>query len=191
LTSNQIVLKVVDALEQLGIPYMLVGSYSSNAFGHPRSTQDADFVVELGNRPATTLFERLAPDLQFDPQMKLETVTMTGRYVGRHADSGFKVELFELSSDEHDRERFRRRRQQPFLGSRAFLPLPEDVVVQKLRWFERSRRAKDLDDVKNVLAVQAGKLDLDYIRRWCDQHGTRTLFEQLLQESLRFLPEKP
>ena len=86
MTSNQIVLCVVDALERLNIPYMLVGSYSSNAFG---------------------------------------------------------------------------------------------------------TAAKDLDDAKNVIAVQAGKLDLDYIRRWCDQHGTRSLFEQLLVESRRFEQEQP
>jgi hypothetical protein len=188
-TSNEIVLRVLTALEQLGIPYMLVGSYSSNAFGVARSTQDADFVIELGNQSATALFQALAPDLQFDPQMRLETVTMTGRYVGRHPGSGFKVELFLLSDEPHDQERFRRRQRRAFLTGSAYLPSPEDVVIQKLKWFQRSRRAKDVDDARNVLAVQAGRLDLDYIRRWCDRHATRSLFEELLVESRRFEQE--
>ena len=59
----------------------------------------------------------------------------------------------------------------------------EDVVVTKLRWSRQGRRQKDVDDVRNVLAVQSGKLDLDYIRQWADQHGTRPLLEQLLSES--------
>jgi hypothetical protein len=189
-TANQIVLRVIQTLEGQGIPYMLVGSYSSNAFGVGRSTQDADFVLELGDRAATPLFQALAPDLAFDPQMRLESVTGTLRFVGKHA-SGFKVELFLISDDAHDRERFRRRSRQPFLDAFAYLPTAEDVVIQKLRWFERSKRAKDLDDVKNVMAVQVGRLDLDYIRRWCDEHGTRSLFEELLVESRRFEPEQP
>ena len=189
MTANEIVLRVIEVLGQQSIPYMLVGSYSSNTFGIGRSTQDADFVVEFGTRPASPLFEALAPDLVFDDQMRLETVTGTLRYVGRHK-SGFKVELFLTSSDAHDRERFARRQKLPFLTGSAYLPTVEDVVIQKLRWFERSKRAKDLDDARNVMAVQAGRLDLDYIRRWCDQHDTRSLFEQLLVESRRFEPEQ-
>jgi predicted nucleotidyltransferase len=45
MTSNEAVSKVAAALEGAGIPYMLVGSYSSNMYGVARSTQDADFVV--------------------------------------------------------------------------------------------------------------------------------------------------
>jgi hypothetical protein len=184
-TSNEIVLRVVEALEQFGIPYMLVGSYSSNVFGIARSTQDADFVIEVGDRSMAPLFQALAPDLWFDPQMQLESVTMTSRYVGRNEGSGFKVELFLTSGDEHDRTRFQRRRRQPFLTSSAYLPTPEDVVVQKLRWFGRSHRAKDRDDAINVLAVQLSTLDLEYVRRWCDAHGTRPLLEELLAEIQR------
>ena len=47
MTGNEATLAVIDALEACSIPYMLVGSYSSNVYGVERSTQDADFVVEL------------------------------------------------------------------------------------------------------------------------------------------------
>ena len=32
---------VIDALEQAGIPYLLVGGFSSNAYGIARATKDA------------------------------------------------------------------------------------------------------------------------------------------------------
>lgn len=181
MSSNELVLRVVQALERLQVPYMIVGSFSSNAYGIARSTQDADFVIELADPSA--LFQALAPELQFDPQMVLETVTMTTRYVGRHRASGFKVELFLVSEDPHDRERFRRRRLSPFLGATAFLPAPEDVLIQKLKWFGRARRAKDWEDAGNVLTVQQANLDLGYVRHWCDHLGTRELFEKLLSET--------
>jgi hypothetical protein len=54
-------------------------------------------------------------------------------------------------------------------------------VIQKLRWYERGHRPKDLADAENVLEGQLPDLDLLYIRSWCDQHGTRELLEKLLQ----------
>ena len=55
------------------------------------------------------------------------------------------------------------------LGREIFVPTPEDVLVQKIRW----GRSKDLDDARDVLAVQTlAALDMPYIEHWCAQHGT-------------------
>lgn len=42
--ATDLVLRMIDALDALEVPYMLVGSYSSNFYGQPRMTKDADFV---------------------------------------------------------------------------------------------------------------------------------------------------
>jgi hypothetical protein len=57
----------------------------------------------------------------------------------------------------------------------------------KLRWSKQGKRTKDIEDVQSVLAVQAGKLDMGYVRQWCDVHGTRELLEKTLAE----IPEMP
>jgi len=82
--------------------------------------------------------------------------------------------------DPHDQERFRRRKRHAFMGGHAYLPSPEDVPVQMMRWYSRAKRPKDPDDIKSVLGVQHGNLDLPYIRQWTAQHGTRDLLERLL-----------
>jgi hypothetical protein len=116
--------------------------------------------------------------------MSFETITGTYRHILRHSESAFKVELFMLSQDAHDRARFARRREGILEGRKVMVPSPEDVVVTKLRWSKQGARAKDIEDVHNVLAVTgAATLDLPYIRGWCDQHGTRELFEQLLTQT--------
>ena len=38
---------LVGVLERLGVPYMIVGSLASAAYGEPRMTQDIDVVVDL------------------------------------------------------------------------------------------------------------------------------------------------
>ena len=180
--SNRIVVEVIDALDRLGVEWMLAGSYSSNFYGVARATRDADFVVQVQADTVQRLSAVLGGDFQIDPQMSFETVTGTYRYILRRRGSTFRVELFLLSADAHDQERFRRRRPTGFLGRTVQLPAAEDVVVTKLRWSQGGRRRKDVDDVRDVLAVQGSALDLDYTRRWCDQHGTRDLLEQLLTE---------
>jgi hypothetical protein len=171
---------VIAALEQLGIPYMLVGSFSSNMYGVPRATQDADLVLELGDRPIAPIEQMLGPGFHIDPQVSFEMVTATSRYVINYRGSGFIIELFLLSDDAHDRARFGRRICRQFAGSPVFLPTAEDVIITKLRWSKGGNRRKDVEDVENVLAAQGRALDLPYIRSWCDQHDTRELFEKLL-----------
>ncbi|MDB5318786.1 MAG: hypothetical protein JWN40_417 [Phycisphaerales bacterium] len=181
MTALEIVSAVIGAFNQLGVPYMLVGSFSSNFYGRPRSTKDADFVVEIEHQTLSALTALLGSDFELDSQMTFETITGTMRYRLHHKAAVFMVELFELSTDPHDQMRFSRRIKTPFASHDAFVPTAEDVVITKLRWSKHGQRAKDIEDVQNVLNVQSGKLDLPYIRHWCDLHATRDLFERLLQ----------
>lgn len=186
MTSNDIVVKLVEALERVGVPYMVVGSYSSNMYGVARSTKDADLVVQLPNDSTQSLAAVLGGEFRLDPQAILEFNTFTTRFVVSHIATAFTIELFLLSPDAHDQERFKRRRRMPFLGTEAWLPTAEDVVIMKLRWARRAKRPKDVEDAYNVLAVQKERLDFDYIRSWCDRHETRALMEDLLSK----LPQK-
>jgi len=185
----EIVAAFITALNAAEIPHMIVGSLSSNAYGIERSTKDADFVVQLGSIPLRKLLEYLPPGFHIEPQIGFETITSSTRYRVRYQPLAFLIELFEVNDEPYDATRFQRRIATTYGGQKSFLPRPEDVVVTKLRWSRGGKsRAKDVDDVRNVLAVQGDALDLTYIRHWCDQHGTRELFEQLWTERVR-LPE--
>ncbi len=186
MTSNQIVVHVIGALEQLHVPYMMVGAYSANVYGIERSTQDADFVIELKDDSISKIAKLLAPEIVVDQQLSFESVTLSQRYVAKHQESEFKIEFFLLSSEPFHQSRFARRINGPFLSIKAWIQSPEDLIIQKLRWHSRAKRSKDIDDATNVLAVQFGKLDYDYIRKWCSEHGTLQTFEALYEESKRF-----
>jgi hypothetical protein len=178
MTGEEATLAVIDALEGLAIPYMVVGSFSTNVYGIPRSTHDADFVIHLASRPAREIAERLGPEFRLDPQMSFETVTMTRRHILEVVGIPFKIELFHLSDDPHDQERFRRRVQVSLFGRQVMLPTVEDVIVTKLRW-ALGQRSKDRDDVRDVIAVQGDRIDWDYVYAWCDRHGTRAVLEEI------------
>ena len=179
---DRIVATMLDALHAEGIPFLLVGSFSSNHWGIPRSTRDADFVIELGGKSVLSLAQHLPTTMKIDPQVQFESVTGTLRNVIKVADTLFKVELFRLSQDPHDQERFRRRVVVPMLGRDVFLPTVEDVVITKLRWCGFLNRAKDREDIRQMLIVRKSAVDWDYVYHWCDQHGTRQTLDEIRRE---------
>jgi len=180
LNSDAAVVLVVRALNSIDMPYMLTGSLASNMYGVSRSTKDADFVLQTSEFDFAKLRAALGPSLRIDPQMSFETVTATTRYIIHKLEGEpFKIELFFLSDDPHDRRRFERRRPGRFAGERVWIASAEDVIITKLRWSKDGKRTKDVDDVRNVLSVQGDALDWEYIHRWCDTHGTRALLEEV------------
>ena len=175
-----LVCDVIAALDRLEVPCMLVGSWACNMYGVPRTGLDADLVVQPGDRSATELAKAVEDHLQGGPLMTIDAAEDTPRYLVLHSAAGFRIILFLMSNDAHDQQQLTRRRPAQLAGRTVYLPSPEDVIITKLRWSKGGNRSKDVNDVVNVLAVQAGTLDLPYIRDWTDHHGTRDLFERLL-----------
>jgi len=169
----------IDALERAGVPYVVVGSLASSLYGIPRSTRDADFVIQLAGESLASIMRELGDRFVMEPQGSFETVTATTRNVINVKDGLFQIELFHLSDDPHDRLRFQRRQRVPMFSRETYALTAEDVVITKLRWSRQGQRLKDVDDVRSVIAVQGDKLDWEYVRHWCDEHGTRELLEDL------------
>ena len=113
--------RVIAALEEESIPYMVVGALSSSVFGIPRATKDVDIVLQLESpEPLKRLEGRLADVVSFDPQTSFETITGSHRHIlTSRTRPPFTVELFELGADPFVRERFSRRRRR----DRAETPL--------------------------------------------------------------------
>ncbi len=173
--------KVVEALEAAGISYMLVGSLASNVFGIPRSTKDTDMVVSARTGEVAKALSVLGPEFKLDPQLSFESVTGTKRQIIDVESIPYRIEVFHLSDDPHDQERFRRRRrvQDPLLNREVDVATPEDTIITKLRWAAIADRLKDRDDIRTVIGVRGETLDWDYINQWSDKHGTREILDSI------------
>lgn len=181
---EQLAAIVIDACEAEGISHMLTGAFASSYYGITRSTSDVDLVIDLERPQAlAALVERLSGSVTFDPQIQFDTLTWGRRHVGTTRTAPpLQVELFELFDDVFVREQFARRQHilSPSVGRAIWLPTPEDLIIQKLRW----GRPKDLDDARDVFLVQGGaSLDQGHIEHWCALHGTAAAFQSILDAS--------
>ena len=147
-SGEEAVYFLLDRMNEIGVDYMIVGSFSSNAYGIARATKDADFVVQ------TTEDKRrqLMPDPEA-AQSSIRHRTFRPQLGGVRSRTVFKA------SQHHSG------------GRTAWLPSPEDVVIQKLRWASLAKRPQDLIDASNVIRVSGEYLDWPYIEKWCADLG--------------------
>ncbi len=178
MTANDSLKELFKVLRDQGASYMIVGSYSSNFYGIPRSTKDADLVVSVDATILQEVAKHLPDGIRFEEQGFFEMVTATRKELLLVDGSDFQIELFHLSEDDFDQARFQRRVKinLPSFGE-VWLPTAEDVVIQKLRWALGASRSKDFDDVVAVLKMQ-NALDFIHIEKWCGEHGTLALLAE-------------
>lgn len=181
-TGEEAVFALLDLLNAAEIPYMLVGSFSSNAWGEARSTKDADFVVHLAPEKRAALFAELPAGFECDHQISFETITGHTRQILQIPPIPFEIELFDLSDESFDQSRFSRRLKTTMGGRTVWLPSAEDVVVQKLRWSQLGKREKDFLDALGIAKVRRDRLDWEYIEHWCRDLEILKTLERLRRE---------
>jgi hypothetical protein len=108
--SAEVVLAVIDALDASAIPYMLVGSVSSNYYGIGRSAKDADFVIQLDDQSISAFARSLGRSSGWTPRYRPRRLRGRLGTSSASPSSPFTIELFYPNRDPHNRERFRRRR---------------------------------------------------------------------------------
>lgn len=172
---------IFETAESLGVPHMAVGAIAAGTYGIPRATKDIDLLVSIDLKNGIhQLIAGLSEIIEFESQCQFDTITWGRRYVGVSRNSPpYKVELFEMFEDDFVKSEFSRRQHRfvPLLNREIWLPTAEDVIVQKIRW----GRSKDLDDARDVLAVQGPEtLDMAYVENWCATHGTTARLVEIL-----------
>jgi hypothetical protein len=185
-TERDALFQVLDALEALEIPYMVVGSFASTFWGRPRMTHDADLVVEIADEKVADLALRLAPTF-YAPLFVIEdAVRKRGQFNLIHLDCAFKVDLWLLKVSPYDTACFERRLLGILFDREVWISSPEDVILSKLLWY---RAAPVLDrqfqDVLEVYEIQEPYLEHAYLDRWARVLGITDLLERVKQEAAR------
>jgi hypothetical protein len=181
--SLRVLFLTLDALEELGIPYHLGGSFASSIHGAPRQTQDIDLVVELGSDDAASLVSRLEGAFYGSAPRARRAVETGQSFNLVHLESGVKVDLFPRGRSTFDSEEFERRipvtlGEPP--GRTAFVKSAEDTILRKLLWFRHGGGVSDRQwsDVLGVLRTQGDRLDDEYLARWAAELGIEGLLRE-------------
>lgn len=173
---------ILARLERTGLIYAVTGSVASNFWGLPRTTHDVDIVVVLAASSVPAIVAAFADKYYVSESGVRDAVLQSSMFNVIDAASNLKADLWVAAGEPFTQSMLARRRQVELVpGRQAFVGTPEDVLLHKLVWHTITPSERQLGDAAGIAAVQAGNLDLDYLRDWAARQGTSTLLEDVLQ----------
>ncbi len=185
MSQQELLSRVVAALDSAGIDYMVTGSIASSLHGEPRSTHDVDLLVSIDASGARKLTETFRPPAyHLDLEAAVDAIAKKGMFNLIDTETGDKVDFWALTDEPFDRSRFRRKYQEEFMGIRLKVQTPEDTILSKLWWANLSGGSeKQFGDALRVYELQHAKLDRAYISEWVEKLGLGLLWERLEKEA--------
>lgn len=183
-----VTLLVAEALDQLGVPYLIGGSLASAVHGVVRATLDSDLVAELQPAHVTSFVTALGEAFYVDPEAIAESIQHHASFNVIHRDTMFKVDIFISRGRPFDAAQFQRRVAQVVATDperTAYFASAEDTLLAKLEWYRQGNEVSERQwrDVLGVLQVQRDTLDLTYVRQWAKTLGVADLFERAWRET--------
>lgn len=174
--------KVVGTLERLGVVYAITGSIASNYWGIPRFTHDLDILVVMDAPKAREVAAAFAGDFYASEEAALDAVRSRTMFNVIDLNTGLKADFWVSAGDAFNRSVLSRRQQVEIVqGQSAQVASPEDVLLHKLVWNKITPSERQLGDAAGIAVVQAGQLDLDYLRTWAARQSTTETLEAVLQ----------
>ena len=180
--SVTVTLRIAAEMERLGIDYFVGGSVASSVHGRPRTTDDIDVVAAIAGPHVDAFARGLGDDFFVDADMIRDAIRRRASFNIIHLATMLKVDVFVLGNEDFALEEMRRRSAVPLRGAHVWFSSPEDVVLEKLDWFQKGQGISERQwrDVIGVLAVQGPRLDLLYLRSWAARRGLFDLLERAL-----------
>lgn len=171
--------------DALGVIWLVGGSVASSLLGEPRATSDVDLVADLRLVHVAPFCARLADAYYVDEDTVRWAVKSRRTFNAIQLASMIKVDIYCSTNDALSSRQLERRIFVDASGTRLPICSPEDILLQKLWWFEQGARVSDRQwrDLIGVLRVNREKLDLEYLDARLRDAGLTELFAKLRESA--------
>lgn len=159
---------IAELFEAIGVDWAIGGSIASTAYGEPRSTNDVDVVAALEHPHVRLIEKRLGGLFYVDAAMISTAITSHESFNLIDGRTFIKVDVFVPERGPMGLGQLDRRRTLAIGHDRVIKILgPEDIVLQKLRWFELGGRQSERQwrDIVEVLRISGAGMDGSYLNR--------------------------
>jgi len=180
---------VLGVLAQLGVRHFVGGSVASSAHGIARASLDVDVVAELEPVHVSRFVAALQHAYFVDESRVRAAIAAKRSFNLIHLATMFKVDVFVSRGRSFDASAFARVRHERFGQQPEDPGIPlasaEDVLLAKLEWFRSGGETSERqwEDVKGLVRVGAGVLDVVYLQQWAALIGVTDLLGRVLHES--------
>ncbi len=180
--QEELLKRVIEVLESLGVAHMIVGSYASGAWGEPRFTYDIDIVIAIGPGDVNRLVSAFPQsDFYVSAEAARAAVASHGQFNLIHPESGHKVDFMIAPATGWGAQQLARRRLLELRpGLRAWVAAPEDVIISKMLYYREGGSEKHLRDITGMLKVSGAGVDREYVSKWATALGVDDVWQAVL-----------
>jgi hypothetical protein len=183
-------LRLIDALDRLGISYAIGGSYAAMVYSEPRFTNDIDLMIIADIPELSQLVDEVSSwEVYISPlESILETDIPFGLPINVvDGNLGAKADFFVVGNKSLDAVALSRRKRKHFYRNpdvEAWFLSPEDVILYKLDYYRKSQETsvKHPSDIAKMLRVVGSALDLAYLEEWAAAIGVADLWAAMWDE---------
>lgn len=175
--------KLIEALNDSNIPYMLSGSICSSFHGQPRATNDADIVIDPTQEQLVCFVKSLGKNYYVSQQAALNALKDRTMFNIIDIERGWKADLIIRKKRAYSEVEFSRKIRKAVMGIDLCILSPEDSILSKLEWSGERESQTQLKDALGVLMVQWNNLDFDYLRKWATELNVEDFLNQLMKEA--------
>ncbi|MCE5295111.1 MAG: hypothetical protein LLF94_10940 [Chlamydiales bacterium] len=165
-------------LEQVGLPYMLTGSFAANFYAVPRMTRDIDIVIEIFKPDVAKLIQTFEEDFYIDNEAIAEAIKHQGMFNIIHNESVFKIDFIIRKDSLYRNTEFQRKCRVQLDNVEIWIVSPEDLILSKLEWAKDSLSEMQLNDVKNLLH-SIKNLDKNYLDSWIERLNLGSIYKKV------------
>lgn len=164
--AEEATLEVHQLLNDMNLPYAIIGGAAVQVWAEPRFTQDLDLTVlapiEFFSETIEQLLSRLEPRID-----NARDFAQRSRVLLLQTSTGYPVDIsFGLPG--YEEEVISRSVEVELTpGKGVRFCSPEDLIIHK----SIAGRVQDMIDIQNVIVRQKGRLDLTYTRFWLKAFG--------------------
>ena len=158
-------LDILQTLEAIDAPYMIIGAFAGAVYGVTRTTYDIDIVVDLQETHIRALVAAYPlPRYYADPHQMRDSIRLGIMFNIIDTDRGEKADLIPITMVDRYRQAFQRRVRKP-IEVPGMPPLevwcarPEDVIVGKLMAWVEGRSRKHETDIYEMMVFHYLGLD--------------------------------
>ncbi len=153
-------LKILQTLEEIDAPYMVIGAFAGTIFGITRVTYDIDIIVDLQESHIQELADRYPmPRYYADPYQMRNAQQIGSKFNIIDTEEGERADLMALTFASPYKNAFSRRiRQSIVLNEKQSLEIwcarVEDIILGKLMAWQESEARRHETDIFEMLVSQ-------------------------------------
>lgn len=169
---------IVERLDDLGIDYMITGSFAMSIYIPSRTTYDIDVVLKIKEGQAASFESRFAPDYYVDSVAVKRAISGDSMFNIISTINGVKVDCIIRKDNEFERIKFQRRQKAEFEGIDFWVSSKEDLMLSKLEWARNTLSEMQLRDIARLSETD---YDHSYVKGWIIKTNLGDIWDKVEQ----------